>query len=105
VFQPHRYSRLRDCWDGFCASFQRADMVIVCPVYAAGEAPTPGVDHEAFTVALRERGQRGVTAVADLDAAVAELLRRVQPGDVVITLGAGNVNEVCNGLLSALEQG
>jgi UDP-N-acetylmuramate--alanine ligase len=104
VFQPHRYTRLRDCWDGFCSAFQHADMVLVCPVYAAGEEPLAGFDHETVTVSLRERGQRGVSAMDSLAAATAELARRVQPGDVVITLGAGNVNEICTGLIAALEQ-
>jgi len=104
VFQPHRYTRLRDCWDGFCSAFQHADMVLVCPVYAAGEEPLAGFNHETVTVSLRERGQRGVSAMDSLAAATAELARRVQPGDVVITLGAGNVNEICSGLIAALEQ-
>jgi UDP-N-acetylmuramate--alanine ligase len=102
VFQPHRYTRLRDHWDDFCAAFNRADLVVVCPVYAAGEAPIPGVDHEAWGTALRERGHRNTWVVGSLDAATAELAERVASGDLVVTLGAGNVNEVCGALLERL---
>jgi UDP-N-acetylmuramate--alanine ligase len=102
VFQPHRYTRLRDHWDDFCAAFNRADLVVVCPVYAAGEAPIPGVDHEAWGTALRERGHRNTWVVGSLDAATAELTDRVAAGDLVVTLGAGNVNEVCGALLERL---
>ena len=103
VFQPHRYSRLRDLWDEFCAAFNQATEVVVCPVYAAGEPALDGVDARAIGQALRDRGHRMVKVVDDLDGATAHLADSVQPGDVVITLGAGNVNQVCDGLLAALE--
>ncbi|HMV67836.1 MAG TPA: UDP-N-acetylmuramate--L-alanine ligase, partial [Myxococcota bacterium] len=103
VFQPHRYTRLRDAWTGFCTAFHCADLVLVCPVYPAGEEPIPGVDHEAITAALREHGHRNATAVPDLQAAVAWLGERLAPGDIVITLGAGSVGEVCGQVLAQLE--
>ena len=102
VFQPHRYSRLQDLWVEFCASFNRAAEVVVCPVYAAGETPLEGVTHERIAGELRERGHRASRAVADLDAALQHLKETVSPGDVVITLGAGNVNTLCSRLLEAL---
>ncbi|MBX2798748.1 MAG: UDP-N-acetylmuramate--L-alanine ligase [Myxococcales bacterium] len=94
VFQPHRFTRVRDLWHDFCAAFNRADLVVVCPVYAAGEAPLDGVDHERLAADMRERGHRGTTAVDSLDAAVDQLAALVQPTDVVISLGAGDVNRV-----------
>ncbi len=101
VFQPHRYSRVEDLWTDFCGSFNRAVEVVVCPVYAAGEKPIEGVTHERIAAEMRERGHRGTHAVADLDEAVEYLVNLVAPGDVVITLGAGNVNSVCERVLEA----
>jgi UDP-N-acetylmuramate--alanine ligase len=99
VFQPHRYSRVSALWTEFCGAFNRADIVVVCPVYAAGEAPIPGVDHERIAGELRERGHRGTVAVDSLDDATAWLRANTRAGDVVITLGAGDVARVCGELL------
>lgn len=103
VFQPHRYSRVHSLWDAFCSSFNRAAEVVVCPVYAAGEAPMPQVDHEHLGGSMRDRGHRGVEVVADLDSALSYLKSSVRSGDVVITLGAGNVNQICDPLVAHLE--
>ena len=72
---------------------------MVTPVYAAGEQPIELPDMAQGLVA---HGHRSVHAVADLDGAVQHLLQMVQPGDIVITLGAGNVNRVCDDLAAAL---
>ncbi|MEQ1568938.1 MAG: UDP-N-acetylmuramate--L-alanine ligase [Myxococcota bacterium] len=98
VFQPHRYTRLRDLWPEFCSAFNRASQVVVCPVYAAGEDPIPGVDAERVGSDLRDRGHRGVHVAASLDDAVAQLDALARPGDVVVSLGAGNVNQVVRDL-------
>ncbi|TVQ91801.1 MAG: UDP-N-acetylmuramate--L-alanine ligase [Deltaproteobacteria bacterium] len=103
VFQPHRYSRVHSLWDAFCAAFNRANEVVVCPIYGAGEPPMPQVDHHHLGVAMRDRGHRGVEIVDDLDGAVVHLQDTVRAGDVVITLGAGNVNVVCDPLVAHLE--
>ena len=76
--------------------------MLVCPVYAAGEQPLDGVDHERLAQEIARRGHRGVVVVEDLDDAVAQLARDHKDGDLVITLGAGNVNLVCAGLAAAL---
>lgn len=98
VFQPHRYSRVKDLWADFCMAFNRADTVLVCPVYPAGEAPIEGVTHDAMALEMVQRGHRGVEAMDTLDAAVARLRDHVDAGDVVVTLGAGNVNRVVHEL-------
>ena len=98
VFQPHRFTRVRDLWDDFAACFNRADEVVVCPVYPAGEEPIDGVDHEALATAMRERGHRGTRVAASLDDAVA-MLADVGPNDIVIALGAGSVNRVVKDLV------
>lgn len=102
VFQPHRYSRVQALWPDFCGAFNRAHEVLVCPIYAAGEPSLPGVDHEALAQEMRDRGHRGTRAVGSLDEAVRVLGGQTRPGDLVITLGAGNVNQVCGALVKAL---
>ncbi len=105
VFQPHRFSRVQNHWDAFCAAFNQATEVVVCPIYPAGEKPIAGVDHHTLGRAISDRGHRAVTVVEDLDQATKELAARVGDGDLVITLGAGNVNQVCDDLLAALGDG
>jgi UDP-N-acetylmuramate--alanine ligase len=102
VFQPHRFSRVHDLWNDFCTAFNRATEVLVCPVYAAGEAPLEGVDHHRIASDMRERGHRGTRPVASLEAAVELLAGELRPGDVVISLGAGNVHTVVDQLLERL---
>ncbi|MCB9779999.1 MAG: UDP-N-acetylmuramate--L-alanine ligase [Alphaproteobacteria bacterium] len=102
VFQPHRYTRVRDLFRDFARCFNSATHVVVCPVYRAGEAPIDGIDQHSIAAALGEHGHRSVSAVDDLDAAVDHLAGIVQPGDVVITLGAGDVNRVCGELAARL---
>jgi UDP-N-acetylmuramate--alanine ligase len=102
VFQPHRYSRVRDLFNDFCRCFHEADHVVVCPIYRAGETPIEGVDHRTLAAGLRSHGHRRVHRVEDLDQVVSHLAAVVRPGDVVITLGAGNVNSICEPLSEAL---
>ncbi len=93
VMQPHRYTRLRDLFDQFCTCFNDADVVVVAPVYPAGEAPIPGIDRDALVEGLRVRGHRDARAVAgpeDLAPLVATLIR---PGDEVVCLGAGSISQ------------
>ena len=72
VVQPHRYTRLRDLFDGFCSCFNDADTVIVAPVYAAGEAPIEGVDRDALVEGMRIRGHRDARALPDARGAGAD---------------------------------
>ena len=91
VVQPHRYSRLSDLFDEFCACFNDADVVIVADVYAAGEAPLPGIDRDALIGGLRRYGHRRVLAL-DAPASLAAMVREeAKAGDVVVLLGAGDI--------------
>jgi UDP-N-acetylmuramate--alanine ligase len=92
AFQPHRYTRTRDLFDGFTRAFNKADVVVVTDIYAAGEAPIPGVSAANLAQSIREHGHHDVTYVADKRLVPDELERRIQPGDVVIALGAGDIN-------------
>jgi UDP-N-acetylmuramate--alanine ligase len=93
VVQPHRYSRLNDLMDEFQAAFNDADVVFVAPVYAAGEEPMEGVDHEALADGLRARGHRMVKTVdsaADLACALRDL---AADGDLIVCMGAGDITK------------
>jgi UDP-N-acetylmuramate--alanine ligase len=94
LFQPHRYTRVRDQWDEFCRSLHRAAVAVVLPVYAAGEAALAGVDHERLAAGMRESGHRGVEVVGSLAEATSLVATLVRPGDVVLALGAGDVGRV-----------
>jgi len=102
VFQPHRFTRVRDLADDFARSFNDATHVVVCPIYRAGERPIEGVDHRSLAASLAHHGHRSVEAAEDLEGAVNHLLDHARPGDVIITLGAGDVNRVCGELAHAL---
>ena len=99
VFQPHRYSRVIELHADFCQCFSHADHVVVCPIYAAGEKPIEGIHHMRLAQGIRKQGHRNVHAVETLNDAIDHLDEIAQPGDVIITLGAGNVNQICTGLL------
>ena len=93
VVQPHRYSRLSSLFNEFCGCFNDADSVIVAPVYAAGEAPIAGADHHSLLDGLRARGHRGGYTI-DSPEQLAPLVRGlVQPGDIVVCLGAGTITQ------------
>jgi len=91
VFQPHRYSRTAALLEEFGRAFFLADVVIVTDVYAAGEEPRPGVDGAAVAAALRRNGHPSVEFVAKLRDVPRALRRVVREGDVLLTLGAGDV--------------
>ncbi len=90
IMQPHRYSRLADLFEAFCACFHNADRVLVAPVYGAGEEPIAGVDHRALVNGIRAAGHRDVQAFED-PAQLAELIAdAAQADDYVLCLGAGS---------------
>jgi len=93
VVQPHRYTRLRDLFDGFCSCFNDADTVIVAPVYAAGESPIEGIDRDALVEGLRLRGHHDARALPDREALAGIVREAVRPGDTVVCLGAGSISQ------------
>lgn len=104
VFQPHRYSRTAALFDDFLTAFYQADVLIVTDVYAAGEDPVAGATGAALAQGILEHGHKAVVyrqALAEVSQYVAEI---AEPGDMVITLGAGNVNQVCELLSEQLRQ-
>jgi len=103
VFQPHRYTRTRDLFAEFAACFEAADLLVLTPVYGAGESPLPGAGAAQLADAIRARGQQVLLTgcLAEVAPALAPELRE---GDLVLTLGAGNIGRVGPELLAALEQ-
>jgi UDP-N-acetylmuramate--alanine ligase len=100
VFQPHRFSRTKDLLDRFRGAFIDADTVIVLPIYAASEEPIPGVTAELL--ASRIEGPE-VQYAPDFPSAVAAVVAQAHEGDLILTLGAGNVSQLGPMILAALE--
>jgi UDP-N-acetylmuramate--alanine ligase len=106
VFQPHRYSRTRAMWRELGESLRGADLVIVTDVYGAGEAPIPGVTGKLVVDALLEAAPGTRAAYLPRRAEVAGYVaRRVRPGDLVLTLGAGDITMLPDEILSRLDAG
>jgi UDP-N-acetylmuramate--alanine ligase len=104
AFQPHRYTRTRDLFAEFTTAFNDADVLLLTEIYAAGEEPLPGVSGEALAAAVRAYGHRSVTFVPERARLAHAVRERVHEGDLVITLGAGDVTAVGPELLAMLSQ-
>ena len=104
VVQPHRYSRLANLMDDFAQAFNDADMVLVTPVYAAGEHPREGVSSEALAEGVKRRGHRSAATVDDADALARVLADAAVPGDLVVCLGAGDITKWAAGLAEGIAQ-
>jgi UDP-N-acetylmuramate--alanine ligase len=104
VMQPHRYTRLQSLFNEFSACLDDADVVIVTPVYSAGEAPIPGIDRDELASGLRRHGHPHVLTVDDAEALVETIVSVAKPGDVVVGLGAGTITDWINGLPANLAQ-
>ncbi len=102
MFQPHRYSRTKALRREFGAAFADADHVFVTDVYAASEAPLPGVTGQTIADAISEHGHRSVSYQPRLDRLHCDMGRMLADGDLVLSLGAGNVHEQLATLAAAL---
>ena len=91
IFQPHRYTRLKQCWDRFLNSFEKACHVVVVPVYAAGEEPIAEIDAAHFAEALRRR-HGSVAYLDDLEKLAGYLETHTEKGDLIMGLGAGTIS-------------
>lgn len=104
AFQPHRYTRTQSLFEDFTRAFNKADVLYVTDVYAAGEKPIEGATSEALTEAIRAHGHHNVRYVKDKKDVSKALLADVRPGDLVIALGAGDINASARELVAALEK-
>ncbi|MCP3890656.1 MAG: UDP-N-acetylmuramate--L-alanine ligase [Desulfobulbaceae bacterium] len=102
LFQPHRYSRTEALFKEFQTCFHQADVLVMCDIYAASEEPIEGVNSESLLEATRKHGQRYTHYIGEVDTMAEELLPLLQQGDLVLTLGAGNIVGVGEDLLEIL---
>jgi UDP-N-acetylmuramate--alanine ligase len=105
LFQPHRYTRTFHLLDDFGRAFNQADTVLILDIYAASEDPIEGVNAEAMAERIRQFGHRSAEYVGTMDRGIQALLATAQEGDVVLTLGAGNVWQAGDKLLESLREG
>lgn len=105
IFQPHRYSRTQHLYEDFLTAFHEADTLFVMDIYGAGEDPIPEVSGQALCKSIRQAGHRDVHYVGRRGDLVQEVMKRLVAGDVVLTLGAGDVWKVGEELIERLEQG
>jgi UDP-N-acetylmuramate--alanine ligase len=96
LFQPHRFSRTQHLWDEFSRAFNHADILALLDIYAASEAPIPGVTSEALANAVREAGHKNVHYFHSMQGGIEFLLKQARPGDAILTIGAGNVSRASN---------
>ena len=94
AFQPHRYTRTRDCFEDFVKVIGTADSVLLGEVYAAGEAPIVAADGRTLARALRVAGKVEPVFVDDIAAMPQAILDNARPGDVVLSMGAGSIGAV-----------
>jgi len=103
MFQPHRYSRTQGLFKEFCSAFHEADVLFMTEIYAASETPIPGVSGERLLQGARQHGQRQAHFVAEVEALPAAVLPILREGDVVLSLGAGNILQAGEVLLAQLQ--
>jgi UDP-N-acetylmuramate--alanine ligase len=103
LFQPHRYTRTDALMDDFARAFHQADTVHVLDIYAASEEPMEGVTAEALAARIRAFGHRGAHYVGSMERGIESVTAEAQPGDAIVTLGAGSVSHAGEGILSVLK--
>ena len=104
LFQPHRYTRTMHLMDEFARSFHQADRVFVLDIYPASEQPIEGVTAEVLVDRMRQYGHRGAEYVGSVANGVLQILEGLEPGDMVITLGAGSVSQASETILEGLRK-
>ena len=105
VFQPHRYTRLAHLLHQFATSFNQADVLIVTEIYSAGEEPIPGINGQALYEEIRQFGHKNVIYEPVLKNIPEKLTKILEPGDMLLVLGAGNINRIIPDIIHLLERG
>ncbi len=104
VFQPHRYSRTQELMDDFVVAFNNADVLFLLDIYAASEKPIEGITAEVLAENIKRFGHKNVTYIGDIDTATQKVCEHLQPGDLVITLGAGSVTRLSDEIVEELKK-
>ena len=102
LFQPHRYTRTKDLVDEFAVAFNQADLLFLTEIYAAGEAPIPGVTGERLAQTIQGSGGPPLTYVPRNEELVEKVLPHLRAGDMVLTMGAGDIWKTGRRLLERL---
>jgi UDP-N-acetylmuramate--alanine ligase len=103
LFQPHRYTRTMHLMDEFARAFHSADRVVLLDIYAASEKPIEGITAQALAARMREFGHRDVVYAGSNETGVDEIVGGAQPGDLIVTLGAGSVSQLGEEILEGLK--
>ncbi|GKS66306.1 UDP-N-acetylmuramate--L-alanine ligase [Nitrospira sp.] len=103
LFQPHRYTRTRDCMGDFAHAFDDADVVVMTEIYPAGEPPIPGISGASLADIIKSAGHPSVTFIAQKETLPDQVLPFLKSGDLVLTMGAGDIWKVGTGILARLE--
>jgi UDP-N-acetylmuramate--alanine ligase len=104
AFQPHRYTRTHELFNDFVKCFYDADVLVLTDIYSAGEEPIEGATSEALATTIRQHGQRDVSYVANREELPGYFEGVVRPGDIFLTLGAGNIWQTGEALLQRLQE-
>jgi UDP-N-acetylmuramate--alanine ligase len=104
IFQPHRYTRTRDLFKDFLTAFNQADILLLTEIYPAGEDPLPGVNAENLFQGIKEHGHKQVHFCPRREDIADDLLKMLNPGDIVITLGAGDIWQLGEQLRDKLQE-
>ncbi len=104
VFQPHRYSRVKELFDDFCRAFHQADLLLVTEIYPAGEDPLPDVSGQRLADGIKVHGHRDVRFVGDLQTIPKILEDQLLEGDLIMTLGAGSVTSLSDELAEMIRE-
>ncbi|MGI9536123.1 MAG: UDP-N-acetylmuramate--L-alanine ligase [Desulfocapsaceae bacterium] len=104
LFQPHRYSRTKGLFSEFQTCFHQADYLVMTDIYAASEEPIEGIDSLRLLEKIRQHGQRNTAHIADVEKLAEAVKDKLLPGDLVLTLGAGNIFRAGEDLLALLEK-
>ncbi|MDI6785542.1 MAG: UDP-N-acetylmuramate--L-alanine ligase [bacterium] len=103
VFQPHRFSRTKFLCKEFGAAFHMADKVIVTDIYAAGEISIEGIDASLIVEEIKKNGHHDVEYISDFEEILEHLNKTIQPNDLILTLGAGNIYQISDKVVNILE--
>ena len=105
LFQPHRYSRTKGLFSEFQTCFHQADWLVMTDIYAASEEPIEGVDSLRLLDKIKQHGHRNTAHIAEVDKLAMAVKGQLLPGDLVLTLGAGNIFRAGEDLLALLQEG
>lgn len=103
VFQPHRYSRTKELMNEFGVAFNNADVLYLLDIYAASEQPIEGINAETLADRIKSFGHKNVNYIGAIETATQKVIDSLNPGDLVITLGAGSITGLSDEILAALK--